>query len=144
MEGKLNSAKKAYQNAKTELNKLTQNGEQLQTVIAHCEKYFELKAKSELTAAEQLKLKIFSQTVERIHVSDESAIERVRTLKSNVDKKAETLAAEFHDLEERYTTYSEIVKTYYEISQGDYISKLVEQERQRQEKEKAKDHKRSL
>ena len=140
----MNSAKEAYQNAKTELNKLTQNGEQLQTVIVHCEKYFELKAKSELTAAEQLKLKIFSQTVERIHVSDESDIERVRTLKSNVDKKAETLASEFHDLEERYTTYSEIVKTYYEISQGDYISELVEQERQRQEKEKEKNHKRSL
>lgn len=144
LEGKLNSAKEAYQNAKTELNKLTQNGEQLQTVIVHCEKYFELKAKSELTAAEQLKLKIFSQTVERIHVSDESDIERVRTLKANVDERAAALASEFHDLEERYTTYSEIVKTYYEISQGDYISKLVEQERQRQEKEKEKNHKRSL
>lgn len=144
LEGKLNSAKESYQNAKAELNKLTQNGEQLQTVIVHCEKYFELKAKKELTSAEQLKLKIFSQTAERIHVSDESGIERVRALKTNVDKKVEALAAEFHNLDERYATYSEIVKTYYEISLGDYISKLVEQERQRQEKEKEKNHKRLL
>lgn len=136
LEGKLNSAKEAYQNAKNQLNKLTQNGEQLQTVISHCEGYFKLKGKSELTAAEQLKLKIFSQTAERIHASEESDIERVRALKVNVDKKAEALAAEFYNLEKQYTTYSEIVKTYYEISQGDYISKLVEQEMQRRENER--------
>ncbi len=65
--------------------------EQLQTVIVHCEKYLELIAKSELTAAKQLKLKIFSQTADRIHVTDESGIERVRVLKANVDKKAEDL-----------------------------------------------------
>lgn len=98
LKGKLKSAKEAYQNAKTELNKLTQNGEQLQMVIVHCEKYFKLKAKSGLTAAEQLKLKIFTQTAERIHVSDESDIERAPALKANVNKKTEALTAEFHDL----------------------------------------------
>lgn len=81
-----------------------------------------------------LKPKIFSQNVERIYVPDENDIERVSTLKANVDKKAETLAAEFHNLEEHYTTYSEIVKTYYEISQGDYISKLAEQEHKNRRK----------
>ena len=117
------------------------NGEQLQTVIVHCEKYFWFKTKSELTAAEQIKFKIFTQTTERIPVSDESDIERVRTLKANVYKKAEALADVFHDLEKRYTTYSKIFKTYYEISQEDYISKLAEQERQWREN---KNHKKVL
>lgn len=87
--------KEAYQNAKPELNKLIEKGEKLRTVIVHCKKYFELKTKTELTADEQLKFKIFTQTAERIQNSDESDIERVCTLKVNVDKKRRLLLTDF-------------------------------------------------
>ena len=38
----------------------------------------------------------------------------------------------------RYDVYSDIAKTYGEISKGDYISKLVEEEKQRREKDAKK------
>ncbi len=44
---------------------------------------------------------------------------------------------------QRYDVYSDIAKTYGEISKADYISKFVEEEKQRREKA-AKKNKRKL
>ena len=138
LEGKMNSANMAYKNTKNELNKLLANQEQFQTVLEHCEKYFDLRNKKELTPAEQVKLKIYTQTVQRVHVSDESYIESILNLKNSTDRKIETLTQNFRALENQFQTYSDIVKTYYEISKGDYISRLVD-EKHRKEQENKKD-----
>lgn len=60
-------------------------------------------------------------------------------------KKAESLYKRITDQKEkllqmrqRYDVYCDIVKTYGEISKGDYISNLVEEERKRQEQAKKK------
>lgn len=135
----MHSANEAYKNAKSELNKLLANQEQFQTVLDHCEKYFDLKNKKELTPAEQVKLKIYTQTVQRVHVSDESDIDSIQNLKNSTDRKIEALTQNFRALENQFQTYSDIVKTYYEISNGDYISKLVEEQyRKEQENKKGK------
>lgn len=138
LEGKLEATKEAYQNAKTELNKLIKSGEEFQTIIEHCEKYLALKDKKELSPAEQLKLKIYAQTAERVSVANEKDIEVIRKLQNSTDEKIKVLYEQFQLLEKQYNTYNDIFKTYNEISKGDYISKLVEQERERQEKERSK------
>lgn len=48
-----------------------------------------------------------------------------------------TIKSAFRDCQQLYKVYSDIAKTYYEISQGDYISRLVEEERKRQDMETA-------
>ena len=60
-------------------------------------------------------------------------------------KKAESLYKQIADqrekllqIRQRYDVYCDISKTYGEISKGDYISKLVEEERKRQEQGKKK------
>lgn len=136
LERKMHSANEAYKNAKSELNKLLSNQEQFKTVLEHCEKYFALKSKKELTPAEQVKLKIYTQTVQRVHVSDESDIDSIRNLKNSTEQKINTLTQHFLGLENQFKTYSDIVKTYYNISKGDYISKLVEEERIKRDKDK--------
>ena len=40
--------------------------------------------------------------------------------------------------QQTYTVYADIAKTYREISQGDYISKLTEEEHKRQAAEKSR------
>lgn len=139
LEGKMESIKTTFQNIKTELNKLLANQEQFQTVLEHCEKYFSLKKKKELTPAEQVKLRIFTQTVQRVHVADETDIDNIHNLKNSIDCKIEMLTADFRRLEMQYKTYSDIVRTYYKISKGDFISNLVEAELKRQKREA--DHK---
>lgn len=131
IEGKLESTKVLYETTKSELNKLIAKQEQLQTVLEHCEKYFALKRKKELTPAEQVKLKIFSQTAQRVHVSIERDIKSIRKLKNSADIKLELLSAEFRSVEKKYMTYSDIVQTYYEISKGDYISNLIKEQYKR-------------
>lgn len=49
-------------------------------------------------------------------------------------KKAAPLKEKFERCRQRCELYSEIAKTYYDISQGDYISRLVEEERQNRER----------
>lgn len=136
LKGKMESAKEAYRNTKTELNKLIANQEQFETVLDHCEKFFALKNKKELTPAEQVKLKIYTQTVERVHITDKADIESIRSLINSTKKKIDILTANFRSIENQYKTYDDIINTYYEISKGDYISKLVEEERNRQNHEK--------
>lgn len=49
-------------------------------------------------------------------------LEKISALKDNLE-----------GCRQRYDVYSDIAKTYDEISKGDYISKLVEEEKQRKE-----------
>lgn len=45
------------------------------------------------------------------------------------------LKENFKSCQQLYEVYSDIAKTYYDISKGDYISELVEEERRRLEQE---------
>ena len=54
------------------------------------------------------------------------------------EKKTVSLKEQLRKSQQSHTVYSDIAKTYREISQGDYISKLVEEERKRQAAEKSR------
>ena len=51
----------------------------------------------------------------------------------NLNKKISALKENLEGCRQRYDVYSDIAKTYADISQGDYISKMVEEEKQRRE-----------
>lgn len=135
LEGKLETANTAYQNTKKELNNLIANQEQFKTALEHCDNYFKLKSKKELTPAEQVKLKIYTQTVQRVHVTNESDINSIRNLVKSNEEKIKLLTVDFRRVENQLNTYRNIINTYNEISKGDYISKLVEEEQNRCERE---------
>ncbi len=125
-------------NIRDELNTLLSKQSQINTVIEQCEKYFELLQKPELSALEQLKLNIYKTTADNAKVTDESKIEFVRGLKTQYDEKISALTAQFDEVNKKISCYANIAKTYYDISKGDYISRVVEQERQWLEQEKEK------
>lgn len=56
-----------------------------------------------------------------------------KNMKQENDKKITALKENFKDCEQLYSVYSDIADTYYAISKGDYISRLVEEERKRRE-----------
>ena len=60
------------------------------------------------------------------------------SLQSKINSLKDTL----EKTRQRYDVYCDISKTYGEISKGDYISNLVEEERQRQEQVKKKNKRR--
>ena len=64
--------------------------------------------------------------------------DRLREHTTQLDKKIAKIKESLDSCRQRYDVYKDIRDTYAEISQGDYIGKLVEEERQRREQEAKK------
>ena len=132
-----------YYNAKnvaTIMNALRIIGNNINQV-AKAETYFELIDKPDLSGSEQLRLKICKQTLENNNISERSDFDRLKTIQQEADKKITALKKSFENCKQMYETYSDIAQTYYDISKGDYISRLIEQEK---EKEKSRPQNKSL
>ncbi|MCM1061839.1 MAG: relaxase/mobilization nuclease domain-containing protein [Eubacterium sp.] len=129
LEGKIQRLKSEYENARRELNALIVKQEKLEGLTEQAETYFSLADKSELSDTEQLSLKICRQTLLNNNISDRYDFERLKTIRRETDKKIAVLKNTFENCEGMYEVYRDIADTYYSIAKGDYISKLVEEER---------------
>ena len=64
-------------------------------------------------------------------------IEKLDKSSADAEKQLSVLQNQYEKAKQYFDVYSDIVQTYRTISQGDYISKLVEEERKRQAAEKS-------
>lgn len=135
LEGKIERLKDEFDETIRACNEVSKKLTQLETVISQAEQYFDLSEESELSAAEKMQLQIYAQTVERCKIQSRTDIESVREAFKNISEQSRALNVALEKCRERYSTYSDIAKTYREISSGDYISRLVEEERKRRENE---------
>ena len=142
LEGKTESLKASYERARQELNLLTTQHDKLSSLIQQSEMYFALSDKEELSDMEQLRLTVCRQSVENNGIRTLADLDRMKAAFAETDKKTAALKENFKRCQQLFDVYSDIAKTYYEIFQGDYITKLVEEERQRQEQERHKTHSR--
>ncbi len=85
-----------------------------------------------------LKLNICKQALKSNNIQSHSDYDRLKVLQQETDKKTTALKNSFENCKNLYNTYSDIAKTYYEISKGDYISNLVAEEKQKRERERQK------
>lgn len=138
LEGKIETLKASYETALQEVNTLTVQYEKLTSMLRQAEVYFALKDKQHLSAAEQTKLNMCSVTMRNNHIQTAADLDYLKGLVRDHEKKVTTLKERFRECQQLYEVYSDIAKTYYEISSGDYISRLVEEERKRQEREQQK------
>ena len=129
VEGKIESLKSEYEQIRQELNELTVQQEKLSSLVKQAEIYMKLSSKQELSAFEQLQLTVSRQSAESNGIISHSDLDRLKNVLANTDKKTTALKENFKRCQQQYDIYSDIAKTYYEISKGDYISKLVEEER---------------
>ena len=138
LEGKIEWLKAEFDKKVRACNEASTKLTQLETVISQAEEYFELKGKSELSASEKVKLQIYLQTMEHCKIQNRTDIESVREMCKNISERSAALNTELEKCREKYNTYSDIVKTYRELSSGDYISRLVKEEEKRRENEQRK------
>ena len=125
LEGKIQRLKSEYENARQELNALIVKQEKLEGLTEQAETYFSFLNKSELSDTEQLSLKICRQTLQNNSISDRSDFERLKAIQQETDKKIAALRSSFENCKQMYDVYMDIAKTYYDISKGDYVSKLI-------------------
>ena len=134
LEGKIEELKAEYENARQELNALTAKQESMNSLIQQADRYFELSDKPSLTLSEKLKLNICRQAIHGSNIKSRSDLERIKAVARETDKKIATLKNSFENCKQLYEVYADIAKTYNEISKGDYVSKLVEEERKKRVK----------
>ena len=70
---------------------------------------------------------MYKPILERNNITSRSDFEYLKSVVTDTEQKAAPLKENFEKCSGLYGLYSEIAKTYYEISQGDYISRLVEE-----------------
>ena len=83
-------------------------------------------------------MKICWQTMLANHIMTVADVDDLRGRAAGLHKKIGGLREKMSECRKRFDVFSDIQKTYSEISQEDYVAKLVEEERQRQEQMKKK------
>ena len=138
LEGRINEQKKQYEKYRVEVNSYIEEYNKLAGVLEQAEQYYELAKKIEPSESEQLKMKICWQTMLANHIMTVADVDDLRGRAAGLHKKIGGLREKMSECRKRFDVFSDIQKTYSEISQEDYVAKLVEEERQRQEQMKKK------
>lgn len=138
LEGKIETAKASYEQARQEINILTTEQERLSSLIQQAKIYFDLSGRTDLTDMEQLRLTVSRQSMLNNGISEKSDLDHLEAKLQEIEKQIASLKEQHRKCQQKYTIYADIAKTYREISQGDYISKLTEEERKRQTAEKSR------
>lgn len=133
VEGKIGQLRYEVEKARQSLNALIAELDNVTALANQAEEYFALMDKSERSPADELRLKMYKPILERSNITSRSDYEYLKSVISDTKQKAAPLKENFEKCSGLYDLYSEISKTYYKISQGDYISRLVEEERKNRE-----------
>lgn len=125
VEGKIEQLQYEIEKARKELNALSARQDTLMGLAEQAEKYFALLEKQQRTHAEELRIKMYKVVLESNNIQTRSDYEYLKTVIADTKQKAAPLKENFKRCSRFCELYSDIAKTYYEISQGDYISRLV-------------------
>lgn len=114
-------------------NALNSRHSELDKLLQQIELYEDLSGKDKFTLTEKMRLQIIKQTLSRHGALDASGIDRIKTEYRNLDEKISALKNELEGCHNLKKAYQEIKDTYNDISKGDYISKLIERNRNNSE-----------
>ena len=129
LEGKIEQLKIELEKSRQEVNTMKTKCNQLRSLAAQAEEYFSLLDKTLLTNEEQLRAKLYRETLAQNNIENRSDYDYLKTVIAETEQKAATIKEQYNKCADLLRDYSEIADTYREISQGDYISKLIEQQR---------------
>ena len=133
LEGKIQKLKIEYENARREINKLSEKLSQFEAVEKQVGGYFDLLEKSELSETEKLQLKMYGSLAERCNIHSRDELQRVENLRKDTSQKVERLSEQMKKCKQLYDTYADIADTYRKISEGNYISNLIKEKKQQDE-----------
>ncbi|MDE6763981.1 MAG: hypothetical protein K2J73_09930, partial [Oscillospiraceae bacterium] len=108
-----------YENARQEINKLSEKLSQFEAIEKQVGGYFDLLEKSELSESEKLQLKMYVRLAERCNIHSRNELQRIKNLRRETSEKVERLSEQMKKCKQLYDTYSSIADTYKKISEGD-------------------------
>ena len=129
LDGKIEQIKFELEKSRQEVNIMETKCNLLKSLAAQAEEFFALMDKPSLTAEEQLRAEMYRETLSQKNIESRSDLEYLNGVIAETNQKAAPIKAHYNKCASLLKEYSDIATTYEEISQGDYISKLIEQER---------------
>lgn len=129
VEGKIEQLRYEVEKARRELNSLTLKLDNLKALADQAEEYFALMYKAAQTPAEELRLKMYKPVLDSNNIVSYSDYEYLKSVIADTEQKAAPFKNSFEKCSQLYELYSDIAKTYYDLSRRDYISRLVEEKR---------------
>ena len=142
LQGRIAKLRADYEKQRREINNYIDEHNRFVSLWEQVQLFDELSAKNKLSDAEQLQLTICRQAMEQNNIHSKADIDQLRNQVYRLQTKINALKDTLEKTRQRYDVYYDIAKTYGEISKGDYISNLVEEERKRQEQVKKKQKRR--
>lgn len=127
--GKIEQIKFELEKSRLEVNTMETKCNLLKNLAAQAEEYFALMDKPSLTAEEQLRVKMYRETLAQKNIKSHSDYDYLKGVIAETEQKTAPIKAHYNKCAALLKEYSDIATTYEEISQGDYISKLIEQQR---------------
>lgn len=141
LESKIEKLAAEYENARQEVNKLSEKLSQFEAVEKQVGTYFDLLEKSELSEAEKLQLKMYGSFAKRCNIQSRDELQRVEKLRRDTSEKVEMLSEQMNNCKKLYDVYVGIADTYRKISEGDYISNLIAEKKREDERVRRSENK---
>ena len=138
LEGRITKIRAEYEKQRLDINEQIEEYNRMVSLLEQAQLFKELSAMSKLSDAEQLQLTVCRQAMEQNDIHSPADVNSLREKARHLGTKISALKDNLEGCRNRYDVYSDIYKSYGEISKGDYISKLMEEERQWEEKEHPK------
>lgn len=133
VDGKIRTLEYELEKARKEVNEMETKCNFLKSLAAQAEEYFSLMDKPSLTAEEQLRVEMYRETLAQQNIESQVDYDYLKGVIAETEQKAAPVKAHYDKCAALLQKYSEISATYNEISQGDYISKIIEQQRKQDE-----------
>ena len=116
-----------------EFNALNVRYSELDKLLQQTDVYDDLSGRDKLSLSEKMRLQIIRQTLSRHGINDKSEVDCLAAEAHELNEKITALKTEIEDCHTLQKAFQEIKDTYNDISKGDYISKLIEKNRQKAE-----------
>ena len=138
VESEIKRLKSFYDKQRGEINETIEEHNRLVSLWEQAQEFYSLSKKDKLSDAEKLRKAVCKQAMERNEILNSADVDALRRSMKSLSKRVSSMKDNLEKCRQRYEVYQDISKTYAAISKGDYISNLVEEERQRREQAKKK------
>ena len=133
LEGRISRLKEEYEKRRGEINDLIDEHNRLVSLWEQAQEFYSLSQKGELSDTEQLRRTVCKQAMERNDNLNSADADTLRRNLNSLSKRISGMKDNLEKCRQQYEVYCDIRDTYYKISKGDSLSKLVEKERKHRE-----------
>ena len=130
LEAKMEEAQAAYDSIVKEINSITQEQHRLDDLLTQYNNLRELEDKPHKSLAEKMKSQLAKQSLVRHGIRSPEDARQLELRKQVYDERIAELQREMEIKTNLISAFKEISDTYNDISQGDYISKLMKSEQE--------------